>query len=261
MKLVLTEPRFLKEPINVISELVNEARFKLDKDKLELIAMDPANVAMIIFKLLSSSFIEYNVDKEEEIAINLDNLKQVLKRAKPSDTITLETVGNQLKVELKGESIRHFNLSLINVEDKPQKIPELNFLGSVEIPTNLFNEAIEDMDVVAESVAFSVEGDKFLIEAAGNLHSAKVNFNKGEDIKINLSGTDKIKAKYSTEYLKKIIKGGKLSDVAFINFSNDYPLKVQYKVMDKVDLQFILAPRVSNEWFSSKLFGILGEEK
>lgn len=247
MKIVLTEPRFLKEPINVISELVTEARFKFDKDKLELIAMDPANVAMIVFRLLSSSFVEYNLDRDEEIAINLENLKQVLKRSKPSDTITLETVGNQLKIELKGESIRHFNLSLINVEDKTQKIPELSFTGSIEIPTGLFNEAIEDMDVVAESVAFSVEGNNFLIEAAGNLHSAKVNFSKGEDIKVNLSGAEKIKAKYSTEYLKKIIKGGKLSDIAFINFSNDYPLKVQYKVMDKVDLQFILAPRVSNE--------------
>jgi len=247
MKIVLTEPRFLKEPINVISELVTEARFKFDKDKLELIAMDPANVAMIVFRLLSSSFIEYNLDKEEELAINLDNLKQVLKRAKSSDIITLETVGNQLKIELKGESVRYFNLSLINVEDKPQKIPELNFHGSIEIPTNLFNEAIEDMDVVAESVAFGVEGDNFLIEAAGNLNSAKVKFSKGEDIKVNLSGAEKIKAKYSTEYLKKIIKGGKLSDVAFISFSNDYPLKVQYKVMDKIDLQFILAPRVSND--------------
>ena len=120
-------------------------------------------------------------------------------------------------------------------------------MGKVEIPTSLFNESIEDMDVVAESVAFSIEPDNFLIEAAGNLHSAKVNFSKGEDIKINLSGKDKIMAKYSTEYLKKIIKGGKLSDTALINFSNDYPLKVEYKIMDKLDLQFILAPRVSND--------------
>jgi len=247
MKLVLTEPRFLKEPITIISEMVNEARFKVDKDKLELVAMDPANVAMVVFKLLSSSFVEYDVDKEEELAVNLESLKQVLKRAKPSDTLTLETADNQLKIELKGESVRNFKLSLINIEDKPQKIPELNFLGKIEIPASLFSEAIEDMDVVAESVAFGVEGGKFLIEAAGNLHSAKVDFSKGEDIKISLSGADKIKAKYSTEYLKKIMKGGRLGDVAFINFSNDYPLKIQYKIMDKLDLQFILAPRVSND--------------
>ena len=247
MKLVLTEPRFLKEPINVISELVNEARFIIDKDKIELIAMDPANVAMVVFRLLSSAFVEYNLDEEVELAVSLDSLKQVLKRAKPSDTLTLENVGNQLKIELKGESIRNFNLSLINIEDKAQKIPDLKFDGKIEIPTILFNESIEDMDVVSDSVALIAESDKFLIEAAGNLHSARVNFTKGDDIKINFSGAGKIKAKYSTEYLKKIIKGGRLSDVALVNFSNDYPLKIEYKIMDKLDLQFILAPRVSND--------------
>ena len=54
MKLVLAEPRYFKESIAIISDLVTEAKFKATKDGLELIAMDPANVAMVIFKLLSS---------------------------------------------------------------------------------------------------------------------------------------------------------------------------------------------------------------
>ena len=57
MKLTLSEPKFFKEPVMIISELVNEVVFKVDKEKLELIAMDPANVAMIVYKLLSSVFI------------------------------------------------------------------------------------------------------------------------------------------------------------------------------------------------------------
>ena len=56
MKLTLNENKYLKEPILVISELVNEATFKIDKDKIELVAMDPGNVAMVIFKLLSTAF-------------------------------------------------------------------------------------------------------------------------------------------------------------------------------------------------------------
>ena len=61
MRLVLADPALLKDSISVISDLVSEARFKVSRDGLELTAMDPANVAMVVFKLLSSSFTEYEL--------------------------------------------------------------------------------------------------------------------------------------------------------------------------------------------------------
>ncbi|RLE44892.1 hypothetical protein DRJ25_06255, partial [Candidatus Woesearchaeota archaeon] len=79
MKLTLVEPRYLKDSVTIISELVNEATFKVNSESIELIAMDPANVAMVVFKLLSSAFAEYDVKQPVELAINLSNLKQVLK--------------------------------------------------------------------------------------------------------------------------------------------------------------------------------------
>ena len=75
MKLVLAEPKYFKESVSIISDLVSEAKFKVNQDGLELVAMDPANVAMVIFKLLSSSFTQYEIKQPEEIAINLNNLK------------------------------------------------------------------------------------------------------------------------------------------------------------------------------------------
>ncbi len=58
---------------------------------------------------------------------------------------------------------------------------------------------------------------------------------------------DKIKAKYSIEYLKKMMNGAKLANKVGIYFNNDYPLKLEYKTVDKVMLSFILAPRVEND--------------
>src|SRR3989344_779225 len=113
MKLTLSDAKYLKEPIMIISELVNEATFRIDKDKIELIAMDPANVSMVIFKLLSSAFVEYDVKEPLEISLNLDNLKQVLKRANANDIITFELLENKLKIELKSDTKRTLNLSLL----------------------------------------------------------------------------------------------------------------------------------------------------
>ncbi|MEK6817078.1 MAG: hypothetical protein AABY09_05665, partial [Nanoarchaeota archaeon] len=88
MKLTLAEPRLLKESVNIISELVNEVTLKVDTSKIELVAMDPANVAMVDFKLLSTAFAEYDVKEELSLGVSLDNLKAILRRAKPTDSIS-----------------------------------------------------------------------------------------------------------------------------------------------------------------------------
>jgi len=194
---------------------------------------------------LGSVFVEYNVDESMEISVNLDNLKQVLRRAKPADTLTLELLENKLKITLKSSSTRIFTLSLINMQEERQKVPDLDFKCMIEMSSSLFDEAIEDMDVVSDSVAFEVNDNIFNIQAAGNISTAKVSFSNDNSVKIKCK--ENSRSRYSTEYLKKIIKGGKLSDTLTLWFSNDYPLKVEYKVVDRLSLSTILAPRVSND--------------
>jgi len=248
MKLTLAEPKYLKESVTIISDLVNEARFKVNKEAIELVAMDPANVAMVIFKLLSSSFTEYDVKKDVEIAINLSNLKQILRRAKPDDMLTLELdPENKLRIILKGNNLRTFNLPIIELDEKEQKIPNLNFPVTIKIASSILNEAIEDVDVVAESVTFMAEPKKFSVIAEGDLSQAKIEIKEGDNVKIKVEGEEKLKAKYSIEYLKKMITGSKLADEVSIYFNKDYPLKLEYKTVDKVMLSFILAPRVEND--------------
>lgn len=248
MKLTLAEPSFLKDSISIISELVNEARFKVTADAIELIAMDPANVAMVIFKLLSSCFTEYDVKKETEIAINLNNLKQILRRAKPSDMLTLElTEDNKLQIKLKSNATRTFNISIIELDEREQKVPELTFPVTIKTKSSILNEAVEDADIVAESVTLIAEKGKMTVAAEGDLSKASIEIAANDETTINAESPDKIKSKYSIEYLKKMMAGSKLADDVMINFNKDYPLKLEYKVVDKILLAFILAPRVENE--------------
>ncbi len=249
MKLSLAEPKVLVDSIHVISELVNEVRFKVDKDKIELVAMDPANVAMVVFHLLSSAFAEYKVDKPEDISVSLDSLKAIMRRARPSDVVTIELdrEKNRLKIQLKSEGTRTFNLALIDTEEKNQRIPELTFPLKVEMDSVTFDEAIQDVDVVAESVALIAGKDHFVVEAESNMNDARVELGVDERLIIKNSLRDAVKAKYSIEYLKKIVKGSKLSSRVVLQFNKDYPLRVDYLAKDKLNLSFILAPRVSND--------------
>ncbi|MBI2660545.1 proliferating cell nuclear antigen (pcna) [Candidatus Woesearchaeota archaeon] len=247
MRLTLAEPGYLKESISIISDLVNEARFKITPNAIELVAMDPANVAMVVFKLLSSCFTEYDVKKDIEIAINLANLKQVLRRASPKDMLTIEMEENRLKIELRSNTTRTFNLPIIDLEEKDQKVPDLKFPVTIKTSSSILNEAVADVDIVGESVAFIAEPKKFTLQAEGDLNQAKIDMKEDETTKISMNGDERIKAKYSVEYLKKMINGSKLSDEVIIQFNKDYPLKLEYKTVDKVMLSFILAPRVEND--------------
>ena len=247
MKLTLAEPRYLKDSISIISELVDEARFKITPDAVELVAMDPANVAMVIFKLLSSCFTEYDVKDQTEIAINLGNLKQILRRSKPNDMLSIEVDENKLKIQLKGTSTRTFSLPILDLEEKEQKIPELSFPITITTESNLLSDAIEDVDIVADSVSFIGEQKKFTVQAEGDLSKANIDLPAGEQTKIETTGSEVVKSKYSVEYLKKMIAGAKLAPSVKIQFNKDYPLKLDFIEVDKVLLSFILAPRVENE--------------
>ncbi|MBS3137909.1 proliferating cell nuclear antigen (pcna) [Candidatus Woesearchaeota archaeon] len=248
MKLTLAEPKYIKDSISIISELVTEARFKITSNAIELIAMDPANVAMVIFKLLSSAFVEYQLEKDVEIAINLNNFKQIMKRVKPNDVLSLElTAKNKLQITLTGNTKRTFSLPIIDLEEKEQRIPDLQFPIIIAVPSDVLNDAIGDVDIVGESVSFAVDNGKFIVSAEGDLTEATIAIEESEEIKIITETKDRIKAKYSIEYLKKMIEGSKIAPNVKIQFNKDYPLKLEYKAIDKVMITFILAPRVEND--------------
>jgi len=248
MKLTLAEPRYLKESINVISELVAEAKFKINSNGLELVAMDPANVAMVIFKLLSSCFVEYNVEKEIELGINLNNFKQILKRSKGNDTLTLEFGDdNKLTIVLKSNTTRKFSIPVLELEDREQKVPELAFPVIIESYAHVLNEAIEDVGIISESISLICEQDKLTVKGEGNMSRAQIEIKSDEDTKITNDDQDPVKSKYSIEYLKKMIGGSKISERITLLMDKDYPMRLDFKEVDKVQLSFILAPRVEDD--------------
>ena len=248
MNLLLSEPRFLKEPVSIISEIVNEVKFKFDSDKIELTALDPAKISLVNFKLLSSAFVEYDVPENTQLSLSLESLKSVLGRAKPSDTlkIELDKDKNSLKFQLKGETTRTFHIALLDLEEEEKKIPDLSFPLKINMPSSNLNDAIEDISVIADAVAFVAHKDKLIMEAESSVNSAKVEIPGGENILINLTG-DSVKSRYGVEYLKKFLKASKLSEVVSVEFGQDYPLKLVYKIQDRLELSFIMAPRVPND--------------
>lgn len=244
--LSLSEPKTLKDAIAIISNFIIEADIKVTKNNIELVAMDPANVAMVIFKMNNTAFAEYKVDKEQTIGINLSNLKQVLSRAKADDILKLKHQDSKLMISMIGKTTRDFSLRLIEIEEKEEKIPKLEFPIKISLDSSMFQNAIEDADLVAKSTSFIAKPNKFTISASGDSNEAKIEIPKDENTSIMLENKESAEAKYAIEYLEKMTNGAKLCERVTLQYNKEYPLKMTFKDED-FELIFILAPRVENE--------------
>lgn len=241
MLLKLENPKIFSDVISIISELVLEVRMKVNKEGLNVVAIDPANVAMVVFKLPAKAFSELSVEKEEVLGVSLESLKAVLRRVKFGSVLTITREENLLKLIIQDKVNREFDLSLIDVEVEEKPVPNLDFSSKIEMNSLDFSEAIEDCSIVADACSFVSNPESFIIKAKGSLNSFQARFSDEANIQ-----SEDASSKYSLEYLQKMIKSSRLADKVAINFSTNYPLKLDFN-NDSIELGFILAPRVEAE--------------
>lgn len=240
MLLRLENPTLLSRVVDIISELVTEVRLKVNETGMSIVAMDPANVSMVGFKLPRKSFSQFEVGSEV-LGVNLDSLKKILKRCGMNSSLILSKKENVLNIQILDRIRRNFNLSLIDIESEDKEMPNLEFSSKVEVNSIDLIDAVEDCAVVADACSLIIKDGKFVIEAKG-LNSAMSEFS-GDEARIQ---AENCKSKYSLEYLQKFMKGAKLCDKTILNFANDHPLRVELKT-ENMELDFILAPRVETE--------------
>lgn len=246
MLLKLDEPKILSDAIAIISELVTEVRAKLNKQGLSIIAIDPANVALVMLKLPASAFSQFKLEsgEEEELGLNLGDLKAVLRRCGTGSSLVMHREDNLLKLDIQDKVKRSFSLALIDIEGEEKQPPKLEFSSRIEIDAATLLDAIDDAAVVADACSFvtSKKDNTFSVEAKGSLHSARAEFTSDE-AKLQVQDA---KAKYSIEYLQKFMKAARIADKAVFQFGPDYPMQLDFKT-ERIELGFVLAPRVETE--------------
>jgi proliferating cell nuclear antigen len=202
---------------------------------------------MVILNILPSAFTEYTVQEPEELTVNLDGLRQALKRAKPTDAIALTSEKNKLKLTISGKSTKRFFIPLLERESKERKIPALDFMATVEIDAAEFRDYIDDISIAGEAAAFEVDKNTFTLSTGDTGSKVTVELTRGTDALHQISAKDTVRSTYSVEYLKKMVRAATLADTATIQLSADYPLKLDFRSINKMQLSFILAPRIENK--------------
>ena len=232
-KYEITDIDKLKNGLKAVAELVNEPRIKLAADGWKLVAMDPANVAMVMWSFKAYNSIDH---KDAEICFKMPEFRKILARAGKDDKLTINILDNRIELVMAGKSTKKFSVPMIEPEDKEQRLPDLKFEAELLVESDVFSGVIDDASLVGESVTFSCETENLVATAEGELNK----FHTCLTVGIGKGGA--AKSKYSLEYLNKMKSAEKMADKVNVKFSKDYPLMLVYG-----DLSFILAPRIEND--------------
>ncbi len=241
MLLKLENPKLFADIVSIISELVTEVKIKVTNEGMSLTAVDPANVAMVHFKMPNDLFSEYSLDKNEVLGINLESLKAVLRRCKPGSSLIIQKQDNLLKLGIHDRIKRDFSLALIDIDVEEKEMPQWEFNSVVKLNSDSFVEVIEDCSIVSDACTFIAEPTKFIVEAYG-LNSARAEFSSDE---VEIHSANSI-ARFSLEYMNKFVKGAKISNRAHLSFSNNHPMRLDFPT-GNVMLSFVLAPRIEQD--------------
>jgi len=245
--LKLDESRVLSNTVAIISDFITEATFSITKQGVRLTAMDPANISMVVLDILPSAFTSYKVDGSEEVTINLDNLKQALRRVKPTEPISLTIESNRLVLTIFSKSIKKFQIPMLEKETKEKQAPTLEFNAKIELDAKEFRDFVDDASVAGDALTFSADSDKLRLSAGDAGSRVNIELASGSDALVSMDVKESVTSIYSVDYLKKMAKAAVLSDTVLFQLSSDYPLRIDFKSINKLQMSFILAPRIENK--------------
>ena len=244
-KCELNDVKLFKDSFEAISELIDEAELSITKDGINIVASDRAVVSVINFSMNKDAFDNYQFENDLKLGLNLTNLMQILRRSKDEKMI-MSVEENKISLSFHGNSKRQFILPIIDIskEEAPDLIKlESGFTTNFSINSEMLSNGVEDAELIGDSVVFTIRKDMLILNSENDSSSTKLELQPSDSLVLEKVG-EPVRARYSIDYLKKMLKARKLSETAKISLSSEYPMKVSFDVPNKLDLSFILAPRV-----------------
>ena len=241
-KLVLSNPGIFKTSFDAISSIVDEVQIEVDSDGLRLNAIDRSHITYVHLELKESLFDIFECDKPIKLNLDTEELMKVLKRSKSDDVMELTVDAGSLILTFEGAVKKTFKVKLIDLEYDTPTPPEIEYPVTISVPISTLKETIQDIEIVADRVSFTIDEDNLTLEAVGDFADAKVEYLHGEKV------TETVKAIFAIENTKEMLKAEKFADNTYISLGNDMPLTLTLELLnDEGKLTFLLAPRIEEE--------------
>ncbi len=232
----------LKEITDLLNTVTTEVKLKLTGKGMEVRAVDPAHVAMINIDAPREAFVEYNVEGEEELAVDVERLKNVIKVSRDSDQITITKEKDKLLFEI-GTINKKISLLDGNTVSSP-KIPQLSSESYVILTRADLERGLKAAEDVSDAIKLTLTPDSFKARSMSETEESELSL--PADLLKEVACTGTVKSSYPLEYLIRFIKSVTTADEIKMSFKDDYPLIINFRFGVNRDIvgTFLLAPRM-----------------
>ena len=240
------EKKVLKEAIETIVSITDEARLQITNDGFSLKAVDPANVAVCDFSLQKDAFVQYTIDEPKTVGMDFAKLLDMISVG-GEEEVELKMDGAD-KLKIKNGSLS-YALSLPDVDSlrKEPIIPDLEFSTKVEISTEDVKRAIRAARELGGAIVFGVEEDKFYIEAENEMDKMRMQLSRDQLVSL-VTGEQPVTSKFSTDYLSDITKGFGSVESIKIGMGKNHPLRIAFEIAEGLGkVEYLVAPRIDTE--------------
>ncbi|MCL4399212.1 hypothetical protein M1293_01725 [Candidatus Parvarchaeota archaeon] len=245
MEAELKDNELFKRLMDVIGSLMADVSLDFTPSGFTIKAMDPANIAMVLFEGTKEMFSSFSVDKDVKLSVSLLDLNGILKLVKKEDKLRMSETKNKLNLDIRGKSKLHFSIPLIDENYTAQKVPQLKFSAEATVLSSLLKEAIKAANLVDDSMYITVDSQRLILSARSEEKefSEDLSINENKEI-FNIRSDTITRSRYSIEYINKFLSIADPERPVKLSFSNSYPLRMDYEINPSAMVSFVLANRV-----------------
>ncbi len=247
MKIVIADAPSLKFSIDAIASLVEEGVLEIRKDGIHLKAMDPSQISMVSFTMSKAAFLEFEVDEERKVGLDMEQLSSVLSRGSRGERAELGVEDGRFVIRFIAEKKkRTFKIPILDIGEGMQKEPKIEFRNFVKVNADAFREVLKDAKLVSSHIRLALDSDEFAAEVRGDSGDVRAEFEKDSAEIAEIKTVGEAKATFPLQYLEDITRASPGNGVITIYIETDRPLKVEYGIHG-AEVRYYLAPRIESE--------------
>ncbi len=246
MRILFFDARVWRYAINAVSKIIEEASFNISEEGFRLKAIDASRVVLVDFRMPSTSFDEFDIEKEEAVGVNLEDLAKILRRATKEDRLELKTLeASRLSIAFIGKGTRRFVIS--SIQTLAEQLPELKipFKARIRMLSTVFRDLVKDLEPIGDAIEFIAKPDahSLIARAEGDLAEAEIELSEDTGALLEFEAEEESRAIYTVDYLSDIVTAAQAANEVLFEFGTAIPCKIEYILPQEGRLVFYVAPR------------------
>lgn len=248
------DAKIIKGIFETISTIITEVNINCDKDGLSISAMDLAHICLVTLRIQKEDCDAYLCETPFSMGVNLEDTTKIIKRLSSNDVLSFERNPKEQKLTIKmipkgSTKGRKFSIALIHLEGEEinfEALTTMEYNTIVNMKLKYLDEAIKDAEIFSEIIQMKSGKNGLVFSTIGNIGDFETEIDRDLLDQVQQIADNEPNI-YAITYLKNIIKSMQITDQCELKLTTERPLWLKLNFLQHSSLQYVLAPRVTEE--------------